>query len=607
MNRISISLIIVVLLLATMMFTSCGEATEHVCSFDTKGEVVKATCVSYGYTEYTCECGEKVQKDIVDSSTAHKYVETARVEATCAYEGVITEACGICGHVKNTSIPTTSEHTVENWTELEAATCQRPGKKEGTCVICSETISEETNDHEFEIDLNFFASIDGWNIEIAPDCVNAGLKVAVCVCGEGKLTEEIPALGHDWEDATEENPDGWKITLEATCAYDGKMVRKCTTCGFDEGESYSDPENHVMVKGDDTRSQANCIRAGWVLWICEAHEKAADLGIATKNEKCNYVEYTDYVEAAHDFTILADESNIEIINPDCKNTGFKYVICNNPGCKEKLLLETIPSNGHSFADEIEEEGEIVVVDPTCSTPGYTVRTCTKCGESVKDTYVDPVDHEFVDAGWIKAPVGCGGTGIAKYECKYGCGEWEEREVTVDTHTEMKPVVIEAGEYTSGISALSCECGENYKFLNYIPAKNSSKVEASVHKYEIGEDKYNKAAVVVNILDNIKEGVVVIPCYIYVEDHAFYYHVEALDYSLFYGAQDVKEVYLPITIKHFYTAAFWYAESIDVIHYEGTVEQWNAITKELYWDRGMGEYTVDCADGVINQYGTVSYK
>ena len=45
--------------------------------------------------------------------------------------------------------------------------------------------------------------------------------------------------------------------------------------------------------------------------------------------------------------------------------------------------------------ECQHSYKAVVTEPTCTKEGYTTHTCTKCGDSYKDTYVDPLDHTYV--------------------------------------------------------------------------------------------------------------------------------------------------------------------------------------------------------------------
>ena len=43
--------------------------------------------------------------------------------------------------------------------------------------------------------------------------------------------------------------------------------------------------------------------------------------------------------------------------------------------------------------------ETTVVDPTCTEQGYTLHTCTSCGENYKDTYVEALGHGYGQPTW----------------------------------------------------------------------------------------------------------------------------------------------------------------------------------------------------------------
>jgi len=60
-------------------------------------------------------------------------------------------------------------------------------------------------------------------------------------------------------------------------------------------------------------------------------------------------------------------------------------------------------------------GEGVVTEPACTEQGYTTYTCTLCGDSYEDDYVDPVGHSF--EGDV-----CGSCGESLYPITGACGE-----------------------------------------------------------------------------------------------------------------------------------------------------------------------------------------
>jgi hypothetical protein len=54
-------------------------------------------------------------------------------------------------------------------------------------------------------------------------------------------------------------------------------------------------------------------------------------------------------------------------------------------------------------------------------------------------------------------------------------------------------------------------------------------------------------------------------------------------------------------------AFFNCDKLKTINYNGTVAEWQELTKYISWDDYTGEYTVYCTDGSITKAGKVIYK
>ncbi len=116
-------------------------------------------------------------------------------------------------------------------------------------------------------------------------------------------------------------------------------------------------------------------------------------------------------------------------------------------------------------EDPDEPGEHVhtyndkVVDPTCSTYGYTEHYCTVCGYSMRDTIVDPVStaHRYSDWETVTEPT-CTEDGSESRECSL-CGHVDERSIDAehswDEGVETEPTCTEAGYITYTCS----ECDE----------------------------------------------------------------------------------------------------------------------------------------------------
>ena len=77
-------------------------------------------------------------------------------------------------------------------------------------------------------------------------------------------------------------------------------------------------------------------------------------------------------------------------------------------------------------------------------------------------------------------------------------------------------------------------------------------------------------------------------------------------SAFAYCESLASIYIPSSVTSIGNYAFGYCTSLVSIDFEGTVEQWNAISKDNYCDSNTGSYTIYCTDGEIAKDGTVTY-
>lgn len=56
--------------------------------------------------------------------------------------------------------------------------------------------------------------------------------------------------------------------------------------------------------------------------------------------------------------------------------------------------------------------------------------------------------------------------------------------------------------------------------------------------------------------------------------------------------------IPNSVTYIGDSAFRVCSSLTLITYQGTKEQWNAISKDDYWKRDSSISTIVCTDGTI---------
>ena len=71
-------------------------------------------------------------------------------------------------------------------------------------------------------------------------------------------------------------------------------------------------------------------------------------------------------------------------------------------------------------------------------------------------------------------------------------------------------------------------------------------------------------------------------------------------NTFYNCKNMTSVTIPDGVTKIENYAFCFCSSLTEIHYDGTIEEWNAIEKGDIWDQFSGSYTIYCTDGEIKK-------
>ncbi len=128
-----------------------------------------------------------------------------------------------------------------------------------------------------------------------------------------------------------------------------------------------------------------------------------------------------------------------------------------------IILSSCSNHFHSYIDE--------VIEPTCTTQGYTNHTCS-CGKTVKDNYTNVIEHIY-DEWVILTEATINKTGLQEKKCLL-CGHTIKEIIPKISHEHI--FVTETFNETCterGYTEYTCSCGFNYQ---------NDYVEASGHKY-----------------------------------------------------------------------------------------------------------------------------
>ena len=115
-----------------------------------------------------------------------------------------------------------------------------------------------------------------------------------------------------------------------------------------------------------------------------------------------------------------------------------------------IIYDCLGSHIHSYTEE--------VTAPTCTEGGYTTYTCSECGDSYVDDYVDSLDHDLKHHA-AKAAT-CTEKGWEAYDTCNRCDYTTYKEIPATGHHHN--AVVTAPTCTAkGYTTHTCACGDSY--------------------------------------------------------------------------------------------------------------------------------------------------
>ncbi len=386
--------------------------------------VVKATCEEKGYTQHKCSrCGD-VYKDTYTNAAGHKFGEWKQTKAaSCTQTGTLTRECSVCKKTE-TNITEALGHNMTK-TAANEATCTAAGNRVyWSCATCRKYFVD--NEGKIEIPK------DSWIIEatghsytdkvVAATCTAKGYTEHKCSrCGDSYKDSYTNMIPHRWGE--------WKITVPATQTTKGTKQRTCSVCK--QSETLEIPVTTHVHTYTGKIVAPTCTEKGYTLHTCECGNYYADT-------------YTDALTHNwSDWTVTKQATETA--------TGVKERSCSVCKIKE---TESIPTAVHKHDYSIK-----IVVAPTCTEKGYTLRVC-KCGDEKRESYTAASGHSFTDWTTTKAAT-CLSEGSRVRECKV-CAKTETETIAKLGH-DYKTTVVDPTCTEKGYTLHRCSrCGDNYK-------------------------------------------------------------------------------------------------------------------------------------------------
>ena len=403
-----------------------------------------ATCTEKGWAEYdTCNrCDYTTYKEI--PASGHNYI--AKVFApTCTVKGYTTYTCSDCGDSYIDDYVDSLGHDRIHH-EAKAATCTEIGwEAYDTCSRCDYTTYKEipATGHHYDA------------VVTAPTCTEKGYTTHTCACGDSYVDSYTDALGHSY--------GAWKQTKAPTCTEKGMETRTCTRCNASETRDINALGHDIKHHAAKT---ATCTEKGWA-----AYDTCS---------RCDYTTYKEIAATGHDYDAVVTE-------PTCTEKGYTTHTCAACGdsyvdsytdalghtlvhhdgkaatCTEKgweaydtcsvcdyTSYKEIPATGHDYIAK--------VFAPTCTVKGYTTYTCSDCGDSYIDDYVDSLGHDRIHHE-AKAAT-CTEIGWEAYDTCSRCNYTTYEEIAATGHN-YNAVVTAPTCTEKGYTTHTCTCGESY--------------------------------------------------------------------------------------------------------------------------------------------------
>lgn len=353
---------------------------------------------------------------------AHSWKEET-ITSTCTSDGAIRHTCTKCGYTYDSANDDKAHHS---WTAekvvVKAATCHSEGIKATQCTECK--VYQEGS---IESIAKLEHSYGEWTDYVEATCTGKGVQVRTCKndgC-EAKEYQKTAAKEHDWDSKTVVNP---------TCAAAGYTRETCKNCGLIRYTAGAAATGHTTTT---ETVAATCTADGYIRTYCTKCK--AEIGDRTTLKKSghSFGEWTDIVTAT------------------CGQTGVQYHECS--ACKQIEYRTVEKLTDHSYED--------VVTAPTCTAQGYTTHTCTVCGGSYVDTYIDVLSHNMENVAEESQAATCMTPSITVDKCS----RCDYKTVTVGSDTkghDFQEVADKSQAATcgqSGYRTMECSgCGLEYK-------------------------------------------------------------------------------------------------------------------------------------------------
>ena len=492
-------------------------------------------------------------------------------------------ALASCGGNEDSSGNSAHTHNYGEWETTKSATCTEEGVQERSCA-CGEKETQV---------LSIVDHVEGeWIIEREPTKAEDGAIYTECTMCKKIMSKEILL-------ATGSVGLAYELNSDNTCTITGIGV--CT----DSHVVIPSSINGYMVTAIANRAFYECA----TMTEITIPESVNDIGIQVfKNAKNLHTVYYNSSYSSYSVPHIVYPQND---NPILNLPHITTVIFNGttvPSCilngstnvKEVIIGDNVKSiEAYAFKD-CKSMSTIKISDNVTSVGAWAFDCCS----SLTDVYYDGDIN-----GWLQICFSnYASTPMHSAKNLYFNNELVSN-ITIPSNINAIPnysflscdsltaVIIPGSVLTIGESAFSnCDSLVNISIPDSVTTIGTSAFSgcSSLTSIEIPDSVKNFGGSLFSYcssLVNISLGTNITKL---LSNHSFEPNV-----GMFEGCTSLTCIVIPYTVVEI-ESAFRDCTSLTSIIYDGTVEEWNAIRKSVYWNKNTGNYTIYCTDGNIEK-------
>ncbi|MCH5316305.1 MAG: hypothetical protein J1E81_10350 [Eubacterium sp.] len=251
-------------------------------------------------------------------------------------------------------------------------------------IACSTTADKCSNGHTWQL------------TSTTATCYDAGTENYTCKICKSTKTENVAAYGHDFVTVSYNAP---------TCKTTGLELKRCSRCNFESSTTLLQVDHDYEVK---STTPSTCTTHGSQTLEClMCHETKTDtLPLKDHDYKLiNEIPSTCTVKGSQTYECKdctdSYTNELDLLKHDYQLNNTIPSTCAVPGSKEyecsychDTYSDELPLEEHKFS-------EITVEEPaaTCFTKGEIVKKCDVCGDSLKQSEIPLLVHEFGADGY----------------------------------------------------------------------------------------------------------------------------------------------------------------------------------------------------------------